>query len=415
MPQFLAMTSRGLGDVLQAELDALGMKKTQKVQGGVLFESNWAGCYLVNFCSRVATRVVLPILDFPAYQPEDLYHNVLKHDFTKYIWPAQKIAVDASIREGGGKWRDQRFVALKVKDAIVDQFRNKFQIRPSVDKDQPDLRVLVRVVENSFSLAIDTSGDNLSQRGYREKAVEAPLREHLAAGLIEITGWDRQSPIVDPMCGSGTFLIEAALMALQRPPQYRRKKFAFQGFQNFKPEVWNEVKKQVLENEKSNLDFKFYGFDISDVAIETARENARMAGVEKLIEFKVAGIDRCKPPVDKGTLIVNPPYGERLGEVERLKKIYGIMGDTFRKNFRSWHCFVLSGSEELTPYLKLKSSRKFQVFNGNIECRFLDYEIRSSKPETEELDQLTQEGLKTAEETAPKPKRRIPIKDKRTH
>ena len=376
MPQFIAVTSRGLNDVLSQELTGLGLKVTGQSASGVNFEASWEGCYKANLHLRTATRVIKPILDFPAYQPEELYNNVKKHDFTKYIDLNQTFAIDSNVRDSS--FRDQRFVTLKIKDAIVDQFRDKYGERPNVDGDNPDLRIMARVVKNQVSLSVDTSGNSLSQRGYRKEAGEAPLREHLAAGLIMMSGWDKNVTIVDPMCGSGTFLIEAALMLRNIAPGLLRKRFAFQSFKGFQPEAWNKVANEAMEQEVDPPGFKLYGSDIDGKLIEKAKKNAERAGVEEDIIFTRNSITELKPPSkgEKGLIIVNPPYGERLGNVEVTKDVYRDFAYIMKQHFVGWNCWLLSGNEDMTRSLKLKASRKIQVNNGNIDCRFLNYEIK---------------------------------------
>lgn len=374
MARFLAMTSRGLAEALEQELKEMGLERVQRGPGGVAFEGNWAACYRANLRSRIATRIVLPILDFPAYKPEELYHNVLKHDFTKYIKPTGKIAVEASVRECG-IFRDQRFVAMKIKDAVVDQFREKFDVRPDVDAAQPDLKIVVRAVRNQFSLSIDTSGDGLFKRGYRVAHTDAHLKEHVAAGLLKLTGWAGDMPIVDPMCGSGTLLIEAALMALKIAPGSMRKSFAFQKMVNFKREEWKKEAEAALAEEKEELPFKFYGFDIDRKAIAAAIQNAEAAGVSEYIEFARHPMETLKSPVEKGMMIVDPPYGERMGEVNELIETYKNLAHIMKTSFKGWDCFVLSGSPELSAAMKLKAERKFPVMNGPIECRLLKYRM----------------------------------------
>lgn len=368
------MTSRGLSDVLEAELKTLGVEKILKGPGGVFFEGNWSACYRVNLRSRVATRVLLPILDFPAYKPEDLYHNVRKHDFTKYIAPTGSIAVDASVRESGA-FRDQRFVAMKIKDAIVDQFREKFDVRPDVDTAQPDLRIHARVYKNQFSLSIDTSGDPLFKRGYRVGMTDAHLKEHLAAGLLMMAEYKGDRPVVDPMCGSGTLLIEAALMALNIAPGVARRSFAFQKLKNFKKDEWRSEVDQALALEKEELPFKFYGYDIDRKALSVAVKNAEEAGVAQYIEFARAPMETLKAPAESGMMIVDPPYGERMGEVNELIETYKNLAHMMKIGFKGWDCFVLSGSPELSAAMKLKSTRKFPIMNGPIECRLLKYSM----------------------------------------
>lgn len=375
MAKFIAVTSKGLADVLAAELEKLDLKVLEKGPAGVTFDANWEGCYRANLELRTATRIIKPVLDFPAYKPDELYHNIKKHDFTKYISVSDTFKIDASVKDSS--FHDQRFVAMKVKDAIADQFREKFEERPNVDTDSPDLIVMVKVVKNQVSVSIDTTGDNLSQRGYRQEAGDAPIREHLAAGLIQMTGWDQEMPLVDPMCGSGTLLIEAALMKKNITPGSLRKKFAFQKFKEYKPEVWDKLVTERLGCEKEVEGIHFYGFDRDSKVIRAARRNAERAGVDDLISFEVCSVDMLEKPVDKGLLVLNPPYGERLGVTEELKDSYRDLAYTLKRQFGGWSCWLLSGNEELTKPLKLKSSRRIPVFNGAIECRWLEYKINS--------------------------------------
>ncbi|MGZ3769753.1 MAG: THUMP domain-containing class I SAM-dependent RNA methyltransferase [Bdellovibrio sp.] len=373
MPEFFASTARGLVEPLEIELKELGFKVTDKYIGGVFFETNWEGCYKANLHSRLASRILKPILDFTAYQPEELYTQIRRHDFTKYIKPTQTISIDASVSES--KMRDQRFVAMKVKDAIVDQFREKFGVRPDVDNENPDLRIHVRCIKNQFNVALDTSGDSLFKRGYRKEVGEAPLKENLAAGLIKLTEWNGQSPIVDLMCGSGTFLIEAAMMALNIAPGINRKRFGFQNWLSYDSEAWDKVVQEALDTEKEELPFKFYGYDIDRRVLTIAKDNAKRAGVDQVIEFKKEAVATVEPPVESGLIIVNPPYGARIGDEDNLRDVYRDLGFTLKHRFKGWDCWILSGNKELIADLKLKSTRKHFVFNGNIECRFLKYSM----------------------------------------
>ncbi len=374
MPRFFAMTSRGLIDVLHNELTELGVDRVLKGQGGVFFDSSWAGCYRVNLNSRVATRVLLPILDFPAYNPDELYHNIRKHDFTKYIPADGRIAVDARVIDCG-VFRDQRFVAMKIKDAIVDQFREKFDIRPDVDTNDPHLRIVVRASRNQFSVSVDTTGEPLFKRGYRVGAVEAPLKENVAAGLIDATGWEKDIPVVDPMCGSGTFLIEAALMALNVAPGTLRRRFMFQSLNGFQAEEWAKELDLAISKEKEEIPFKFYGFDVDHYAVKVARENVRKAGLEDFIEIKRQAFETLAPPVEKGLMVVNPPYGQRLLEKNEALENYKNLAFTMKNQFKGWECWVLSGDPELSAAMKLKADRKVPIWNGPIECRFLKYNM----------------------------------------
>lgn len=375
MAQFFAVTSKGLADVLAQELTDLGLKVLEKGPAGVSFDTNWEGCYRANLELRTATRIIKPVLDFPAYEPQELYHNIQKHDFTKYISVKDTFTIDANVRESS--FRDQRFVAMKIKDGIADQFREKFGERPDIDNENPDLRIMVRVMKNQVSVAVDTTGDNLSQRGYREEAGEAPLREHLAAGLIKMTGWDESLPLVDPMCGSGTLLIEAALMQRKVAPGSLRKKFAFQKFAGFQAEAWDKVVTESMNRETPPSGIHFYGYDRDSKVVRVARRNAERAGVDDMITFEPCAVDMLQRPVERGMMVINPPYGERLGVTEELKDVYRDLAYTLKRQFQGWSCWLLSGNEELTKALKLKSSRRVPVYNGAIECRWLEYKVNA--------------------------------------
>ena len=376
MARFTALTSRGLVEVLAEELAEMPVKNIKVENNGVSFESNWTTCYRANLQLRTATRVVLPILDFPAYQPEDLYNNCRRHDFTKYIEPHQSLALDVTVRKSS--FRDQRFVAMKMKDAIVDQFSAKFGRRPDVDTQDPDLKIFVRVNKNQVSMAVDTSGGTLSMRGYRQEGGVAPLREHLAAGLLRISGWRPGMPLCDPMCGSGTFVIEAALQELQLAPGLFRRDYGFKRLKNFSEEGYKQATREVRRLRKQpEKPPRLFGSDIHARAISNSKLNAKMARVDEHVIFLSSDFRNLVPPsAEPGIVIVNPPYGERLSSSIEIEKLYGDFASVMKSQFKGWTLWLLSGSEDLTRHLKLKATRKVRVFNGNIECRFLCYEIR---------------------------------------
>ena len=393
MPRFYASCPIGSADLVEKELQDLGLKTGTKTIGGVVFESNWAGCYKANLHSRFASRILKPLLDFPAYNEEDVYHNILKHDFTKYISPEQTLAVDAVVKDCS--IRDQRFLAMKVKDAIVDQFREKFGTRPDVSNDEPEMRIHIRGSRNQYHVALDTSGHSLFMRGYRGKTGEAPLKENAAAALIALAGWDQKSPIVDLFCGSGTILIEAALMALKIAPGAFRNKFGFMNLKDYNDEEFSKVVKEAQEQELDTVDFKFYGYDLDKRVLQIAKENARNAGVADLIEFKPMPVAVAAPPEEmadmgalgkKGLIISNPPYGARLGDEDNLKDVYRDLGYSLKHRFQNWDAWILSGNAELLSEMKLKSTRRVFLFNGNIECRYLKYEMYAGSHRKEKLN-----------------------------
>lgn len=377
MPQFYASTSRGLSEALAEELRALDLKVTKVDKQGCQFEGSWKDCAKANLRTRVATRISLPVLDFHAYNEEELYNNILKHDFTKYLTPQSTFVIKAKVMASA--ITDQRMVALKVKDAIADQFTEKFGSRPSIDKEVPDVRVYIFGSKNEFRVSVDTSGHSLSSRGYRKAGVEAPMREHLGAGLIKLTGWDMKTPLVDPMCGSGTLLIEAALMLKNISPGTFHKKFSFQGFEHIPPDLFDNELEQIMSEEiEEDFDFgfKLYGFDKSYDSIKAARRNAEMAGVDDIIEFEKGDATLLEPPVEKGLIVTNPPHGIRLGDEFFLEELYKGFAYNLKKQFAGWQMWLLSGEAKWTQHLKMKAEKKIPIDNGGVESRWIKYKIR---------------------------------------
>ncbi|NQZ19852.1 MAG: RNA methyltransferase [Bdellovibrionales bacterium] len=266
---------------------------------------------------------------------------------------------------------------MKTKDAIADQFTEKFGKRPNVDKEEPDVRVHIFGSKNEFRVSVDTTGRSLSARGYRKAGVEAPMREHLAAGLIQMTGWDMKSPLVDPMCGSGTLLIEAAMMLKNIVPGTFHKKFSFQGFEHIDDRLFeNELDTVIGEEKEEEFPFKLYGFDKSFDSIRAARRNAEMAGVDDLIEFEKGDARDLAPPVEKGMIVTNPPHGIRLGDEFFLEELYKEFAYNLKKSFSGWQMWLLSGEAKWTRHLKMKAEKKFPVDNGGVDSRWMHYRIR---------------------------------------
>lgn len=371
MPHFFATTPRGLETVLEKEIRDLGIESAKQAIAGVSFSGNWANCYKVNLETVAASRVLYPVLDFPAYEPDHVYHNVLKHDWTKYIDLKQTIAVDSSVRDGVIK--DLRIVALKTKDAVVDQFREKFGERPNVDTEDPDLQISVRVVRNQATVSLDTSGGSLHARGYRDRGAPAPLKENLAAALVKMTGWDQQSPLVDPMCGSGTFCIEAGLMALKIPPGVFRRRFGFQRWKTFQAEPFAKITEDIRVRQLPDVPFRIYGSDVDGRAVAASRAHSENAGTDIVTLFKNVDLTEVIPPKEKGVFIVNPPYGERMGEKQDLIKLYEKLGRLMKEKFAGWPCFVLVSDPELAAAVGVPEVKSHRVFNGAIECRFIEF------------------------------------------
>lgn len=377
--KFYALTARGLAEALQKELISLGFRDAGVYQGGVMFKSDWKGCYFANLWLRTSSRIVMPLREFQVTDGESLYNEVRKHDFTQYIDPKQTLFIEASVNDSP-ELRDQRFVAMKTKDAIVDQFREKFGERPSVDRDTAGLRVWIRVHGNKAMMALDTTGEPLFKRHYRVENVPAPVKEHVAAGLIELSGWDKKSLLVDPMCGSGTFLIESAMMGTRMAPGIMRTDYAFQRFKNYDEKVWEQLVDEAQDQELDELPFQLVGFDVDRKTVEAARANAKAAGFGKSIQIYRSGVDISQLPEElagiKGTIIVNPPYGERLEKDEPLlHDVYKDLGFALKTRYKGWRVWVLSPRRDLTDLMAMKPFKRYKVWNGPIECEFSGFDV----------------------------------------
>ena len=371
----LAQTSKGLFDVLDTELKGLGFD-TKKSQDGIYFDnknkSPDENYYLANLHLRTSTRVLIKLKSCEIKNYDELYQSIFALDFSQYIDVSQTIKIEADVI--GTIFKDSRFVSLKAKDAVADKFRELYDKRPSVDKDNPDLIIYIKIRHNAMTVFLDSSGITLSKRGYRKHATRAPLREHMAAGILLLSNWDKKSPIVDPMCGSGTILIEACLIALNSAPGLLRNSFCFQKWKTFDDKLWSQLVHKAENMEKESLDFKFYGSDISPNAVEASIANAKKANVSEYIDFKVHPVDDLEYSDKKGMIIVNPPYGERL-DSDRLADDYKDLSYALKHKMKGWTSWVLSSDSNLTRNLAMKACEKFNLLNGTIPCKLLRYDI----------------------------------------
>ncbi|HEX5773510.1 MAG TPA: THUMP domain-containing protein [Geomobilimonas sp.] len=370
--QFFATTGKGVEEVLARELAMLGMVNVSKETGGVRFQGGIDACYRANLWLRTANRVLLPLTEFACQNPQELYDGVRTIAWERWLTPELTLAVDCNLRDSA--MTHSGFVALKTKDAIVDRLRDHFGRRPSVDTKDPDLRVNVHLVKNRCTLSLDTSGAPLDRRGYRLARTEAPLRETLAAALLELTGWDGTVPLVDPMCGSGTIPIEAALKAGRRAPGLSRQ-FGFQRWPTFDRTLWQRLLGEARDEALATLPSLIVGSDMSARAVATARENCERAGVAGLVQLAQRELADFTPPPGPGILLVNPPYGQRLGEEEALKPLYRQLGDVMKQRCKGYTAYIFTGSSELAKCVGLKATRRIVLFNGPLECRLLKYEL----------------------------------------
>ncbi len=378
--KMLAKTLAGLEDVLVTELESIGAKEIVKANRAVAFEGDLKLLYQANYLCRTALRVLLPIQTFKVRNQEELYAEIQKIDWTHFMKHTDTLAID-SVANANDAFTNTMFVSMKVKDAIADQFRNAFGARPSVDTDNPTLRVNIHIFKQDCTVSLDSSGSSLHKRGYRLDSNKAPLNEVLGAGLVLLSGWDKVSNFVDPMCGSGTLLTEACMYAKNIPPGYFRKEFSFQKWQGdfgFDREIWEELVAEAKRNIVP-LKAKIYGSDSAKSSVFIAKDNLKSAGVREDITIQNQLFQDSSAPEGGGVVIMNPPYGERMDK-DDVTVLYKTIGDTLKSKYQGYDAWIISSNREAVNSIGLKASRRIVIYNGPLECRFLKYEMyRGSK------------------------------------
>ncbi|MGH8762742.1 MAG: THUMP domain-containing class I SAM-dependent RNA methyltransferase [Nitrosospira sp.] len=369
---FFASCPRGLESVLVAELEQLGASSVQGCDGGVQFQGDWRICYRANLESRIASRILWQVEHRPYASEADVYNAVRALPWNEWFTPALTIRVNVAAIKC--PLRSLDFVTLRIKDAICDKFREMTASRPSVDTARPDIRIHGFLDARKFSLYVDTSGDALFKRGLRESAGDAPIRENLAAGILSLTGWQPGIPLLDPMCGSGTFLLEAAQISLDIAPGSGRR-FAFEKLKKFDRGLWSELRKAAIARQKPRKPQPIFGSDLYGDALVNARANLSAAGLSEIITLKQANILEISAPAPSGFLVTNPPYGVRMGEQQALAEFYPKLGDVLKKKFSGWKAYVFTADPLLPKLIRLTASRRTPLFNGALECRLLEYKM----------------------------------------
>ena len=370
--KMIAKTQLGLEEILAEELRQLGAQEITVLNRAVSFVGDLGFMYKANLCLRTAIRILQPIHQLTARRDVQLYEELKKFDWDRYIDLNNTIAVNAAVNSDF--FNHSHYVALKVKDAIVDFFRDKSKgSRPNVDVKNPDVRINVHISNDKCNISLDSSGDSLHKRGYRHVTNNAPISEVLAAGLILLSDWDRESDFLDPMCGSGTLAIEAAMIACNIPPALHRKGFGFMNWKNFDHQLWNIIKDSALKKVK-DFPGKIIACDRAFSSIRKTEANIKDALLEDIIE--VHRMNFIKKPYlfeNKGEIVFNPPYGERL-EVD-VNELYAKIGDTFKKNYSGCSAWLITSDMEALKHIGLKHTRRIKLFNSQLECRFLKYEM----------------------------------------
>ncbi|HCA9736483.1 TPA: bifunctional 23S rRNA (guanine(2069)-N(7))-methyltransferase RlmK/23S rRNA (guanine(2445)-N(2))-methyltransferase RlmL [Klebsiella variicola subsp. variicola] len=383
MNSLFASTARGLEELLKTELEGLGATDCQVVQGGVHFQGDTRLLYQSLMWSRLASRIMLPLGECRVYSDLDLYLGVQDIPWTEMFNPGATFAVHFSGLND--EIRNSQYGALKVKDAIVDSFTRKNLPRPNVDRESPDLRINVWLNKETAHISLDLSGEGLHLRGYRDGTGMAPIKENLAAAIVMRSGWVPGTPLLDPMCGSGTLLIEAAMLATDRAPGLHRGHWGFGGWAQHDDTIWKEVKAEAQTRARQGLaayGSRFYGSDVDERVIERARRNARRAGIGELIDFAVKDVAQLNNPLPKGpygTVISNPPYGERLESEPALIALHSLLGRIMKSQFGGWNLSVFSASPELLSCLQLRADKQFKAKNGPLDCIQKNYHLAESE------------------------------------
>ena len=372
MENFFATCPRGLELLLVEELRGLGAEKVHAVGGGVQFAGELSLCYRVNLESRIASRVLWQVSSCPYRSEDDIYRAAYALSWTDWFDAARTIRVDVSATKS--PLTSLNFVTLKIKDAVCDKIRRVSNRRPSVDTRAPDIPIQGHLTEYDFTLYLDTSGEPLFKRGQRLATGEAPLRENLAAGILRLAGWYPGIPLLDPMCGSGTILIEAACMALEIAPGLGRH-FAFEKFRNFDARGWRELTQRRVSRRNAKTLQAIYGSDISAAVLRAAHANLAGAGLAEVVSLKRADVLEIKAPAPEGIIVSNPPYGVRLGEQQSLAEFYPRLGDLLKKQFCGWRAYFLSADMRLPKLIHLAASKRTPLFNGALECRLFEYKM----------------------------------------
>ena len=372
MERFFATCPRGLELLLAEELRQLKAEKIHAVGGGVQFGGDFFLCYRVNLESRISSRVLWQVARGDYRSEDDIYRTAYAPRWTDWFDPARTLRVDISAIKS--PLTSLNFVTLKIKDAVCDKIRRTSGRRPNIDTREPDIPIQGHLSDREFTLYFDTTGEPLFKRGQRISTGEAPLRENLAAGIIRLAGWVPGIPLLDPMCGSGTILLEAAHMALDIAPGLGRG-FAFEKFKNLDSRLWRDLLRQSRARQKPRVPLAIYGSDFSADVLKAARANLMAAGLEKVVSLKQADVLETAAPAKKGIIVTNPPYGVRIGEQQALAEFYPKLGDVLKKQFSGWHAYLLSADMRLPKLIHLAASKRTPLFNGALECRLFEYKM----------------------------------------
>ncbi|MDD4598008.1 MAG: THUMP domain-containing protein [Lentimicrobiaceae bacterium] len=368
---FLAKCPASLEPILAGELETLGASDIQLLHRAVAFKGDKRLLYAANYQCRTALRILVPLATFTVDSQQDFYDEIKQIRWEDYFTSTETLAINTTL--SGSLFTHSHFVSQRTKDAIADRFREKTGERPSVDISDPDFRINIHLFNNEVTVSFDSSGDSLHKRGYHISNAEAPLSEVLAAGMILLSGWMGDSNFVDPMCGSGTLLIEAAMIGMNLPAGYFRENYGFMKWKDFDAKLWEEVKDDGLQQQRSFY-HQIIGSDISATNLRSAAANLKQAGLHKDIELRTGPFQEFTPPKPPGIMITNPPYGERI-QVDDIIELYRDLGNALKRNFAGYKAWVISADMRALKMIGLRPMKKIPLYNGPLECRYAGYDL----------------------------------------
>lgn len=380
--EIIAKTFQGLEAVLAEELTHLGALQVEPIKRGVRCQGDLQTLYRLNYCSRLALRFLTPLTSFTANNPDELYQKAKAFPWSDHIRLQQTFAIHATVFSE--QFTHSGFTALRLKDAIADHFMEAFDQRPNVDLDRPDFPINLHIAHNKVTILLDSSGHSLHIRGYKTKQVRAPLNEVLAAGILRLAGWPQEKPFLDPMCGSGTFPLEALTMAKKIPAQKWRPHFAFTQWPNFQADLWETVKKEA-NAEEIDWDYPVMAADQNPVAIKIATGNAKQCGLHTKVHFFHKPFERLNLLAKNGFMVINPPYDARL-EDPKIEQFYKMIGDRLKQEYPGYEAWILSGNLQALKSVGLKPSRKIPLLNGKIESKLQQYQLYEGSIKGKRMD-----------------------------
>ena len=373
---YIAKTIFGLEEILSQELSDIGADNIEVLNRAVKFSGDQKVLYRANYELRTAIRVLIPKFSFEAKNEQQLYDGIYEINWSKVFGVDDTFAIDAAV--SSNYFNHSKYAALKMKDAIVDQFRKIYDRRPSIDIKNPQARLNLHIYDNKVSISLDSSGESLHKRGYRSMGHEAPLNEILAAGMIKLSSWNGEEPLIDFMCGSGTLVTEAAMVACKIPNSINREHFNFMNWSDFNEELWQDVVDEALDN-ILEPDFDIWANDISKKSTDQTEVALRHFNLHKKVKITTGDFDLVKPNQASGMVMINPPYGERLQD-QNIINLYGDIGTHFKHHFEGWTAWMISSNFSALKNVGLRPSKKHNLYNGSLECKFLEYQLyRGSK------------------------------------